>query len=105
MSLVIFVVDPLPSKLLGGHRRLAVMKELEADSQSVFYIINMFGRGVNKRELYDYLKPRDRVIVGQIPADELYEAEFNCKNPYQMPGVRKALGGAMEAVLDRAGLE
>jgi hypothetical protein len=104
MTLLVFVIDPLPSKLLGGHRRLALIKELEAGGQSVFYLINKFGRGVNKRELYNYLKPRDKAAVGQLPADELCEAEFTCKNPYQMPGVKRELAGVMEALLDRAGL-
>ncbi|MDR3296176.1 MAG: hypothetical protein LBT26_10190 [Clostridiales Family XIII bacterium] len=104
MTLVLFVVNPLPAKLLGGHKRLAMIKEMETAAQDVLYVVNMYGRGVNKKELYDYLKPRERVTIGLAPADELYEAEFNCKNPYQMAGVKAAASAAIEAILGRAGV-
>jgi hypothetical protein len=103
MTLVVCVVDPMPSKLLGGHGRLSVIKEVETESRNVFYVVNKYGRGVNKRELYKYLKPRDKAIVGHIAADALYEAEYHCKNPFQMPDVKRAVTDAIEAVLARSG--
>jgi hypothetical protein len=104
MSLILCVVDPAPSKLLGGHKRLSMLKELESDSHNVLYAINKFGNGVNKRELYNYLKPRRKTAVGRIDPDELCEAEYGCKNPYQMQGVKKAAGAAVEAALSAAGV-
>jgi hypothetical protein len=104
MSLIVFVVDPAPSKLLGGHKRLSMIKELESASHSVLYVINKFGRGVNKRELYNYLKPRRKAVIGLIDRDELYEAEYTCKNPYQMPAVKRATTAAIEAALSAAGV-
>jgi hypothetical protein len=104
MTLIVLAVDPAPSKLLGGHRRLSVIKELEAASHSVLYVINKFGKGVNKRELYDYLKPKRKAAIGVIDADALYEAEYNCKNPYGMPAVKRAVTPAIEAALSAAGV-
>ncbi|MDR2771393.1 MAG: hypothetical protein LBB57_05100 [Clostridiales Family XIII bacterium] len=104
MTLIVVAVDPAPSKLLGGHGRLSVIKELEAASHSVFYVINKFGKGVNKRELYDYLKPRRKAVIGHIDPDELHEAEYNCKNPYGMPAVKRAATAAIEAALSAAGV-
>ncbi|MDR2133316.1 MAG: hypothetical protein LBP30_08270 [Clostridiales Family XIII bacterium] len=104
MTLIVPVVDPAPSKLLGGHKRLSMLKELEAASHSVLYVINKFGKGVNKRELYDYLKPRRKTVIGLIDPDELCEAEYNCKNPYAMPAVKRAATAAIETVLAAAGV-
>jgi hypothetical protein len=104
MSLIVLAVDPTPSKLIGGHKRLSAIKELEAASHNVLYVINKFGRGVNKRELYDYLKPRRKAVIGHIDPDELLEAEYNCKNPYRMPAVKQAVAAATEAALSAAGL-
>jgi hypothetical protein len=102
MTLVVLAVDPAPSKLLGGHRRLSMIKELEAASLRVLYVINKLGKGVNKRELFDYLKPRRKAVIGHIDQDELHEAEYNCKNPYQMPAVKRAATAAIEAALSAA---
>jgi hypothetical protein len=104
MTLIVLAVDPAPSKLLGGHGLLSVIKELEAASKSVLYVINKFGKGVNKRELYDYLRPRRKAVIGFIDPDELYEAEYNCKNPYGMPAVKQAATSAIEAALSAAGV-
>jgi hypothetical protein len=104
MTLIVLAVDPAPSKLIGGHRLLSVIKELEAASHKVLYVINKFGRGVNKRELYDYLKPRQKAVIGLIDPDELYEAEYNCKNPYGMPAVKRAATAAIETALSAAGV-
>jgi hypothetical protein len=104
MSLVLLVVDPAPSKLLGGHKRLSMIKELESSSHSVIYVINKFGKGVNKRELYDYLKPRRKTVIGLIDPDELCEAEYSCKNPYQMPGVKRAVTATIETALSAVGV-
>jgi hypothetical protein len=101
MSLIVIVVNPSPSKLLGGNKRLSMAKELESCGAKVLYVINMFGRGVNKRELYNYLKPKEKAVVELMCADEIYEAEYNCKNPFQMPSVKKAVSGAIEAALAR----
>jgi hypothetical protein len=104
MTLIVLVVDPAPSKLLGGHGRLSMIKELEAASCNVLYVINKLGKGVNKKELYDYLKPRRKAVIGLIDSDELHEAEYNCKNPYQMPAVKRAATAAIEAALSAAGV-
>jgi hypothetical protein len=104
MTLIVLAVDPAPSKLLGGHRRLSMIKELEAASHSVLYVINKLGKGVNKKELYDYLKPRRKVVIDPIDHGELTEAEYNCKNPYQMPAVKRAATAAIEATLSAAGV-
>jgi hypothetical protein len=102
MSLVVFIVNPAPSKLLGGHRRLAMMKELESGGVKALYVVNMFGKGVNRKELFSYLRPRARAAMDCVPVDELHEAEYNCRNPFQMPGVKKAATGAIEAALTLA---
>jgi hypothetical protein len=105
MTLVLFVADPLPSRLLGGHRRLSMIKEMETRGGHVLYVINMYGRGVNKRELYNYLRPGGRVVIGRAPAEEICEAEYNCKNPFQMPGVKRETTAAIEKVLACCGDE
>ena len=99
MSLVVFIVNPAPSKLLGGHKRLAMIKELESGGVKVLYAVNMLSRGVNRKELFNYLRPRERTAIECVPAEELQEAEYNCRNPFQMPGVKKAMTGAIEAAL------
>jgi hypothetical protein len=67
-------------------------------------VINKFGKGVNKRELYDYLKPGRKTVIEFIDPDELYEAEYTCKNPYQMPAVKRAVTRTIETALSAVGV-
>ncbi|MDR0425057.1 MAG: hypothetical protein LBH39_06395 [Clostridiales Family XIII bacterium] len=99
MSLIIFVVDPAPSKLLGGAARLSLIKELEHAGANVLYVINKFQRGVNRKEVLGFLKPARKALIGHIAADAIYEAEYGCKNPFQMAQVKEAVAPAIETAL------
>jgi hypothetical protein len=74
-------------------------KELESGGVKVLYAVNMFGAGVNRRELFSYLRPSRKAIIERIPAEELQEAEYGCRNPFQAPGAKRAMTGAIEAAL------
>ncbi|MDR0570827.1 MAG: hypothetical protein LBG71_06385 [Clostridiales Family XIII bacterium] len=103
MDLLVCMVNPSPSKLLGGAGRLGMLKEMEMGGHRVLYAVNMFCKGVNRKELMGFLRPRACCHVPEIPLVELLEAEYNCKNPYQAAGVKAAMTDMIEIVLKELG--
>lgn len=91
MDHIIMVIDPLPSKLIGGFERLAAVKEVESKFGNVIYVLNKNNDGVNEHELNRYLKVRGIIKVPLIAAKPLYQAEYNCKCPYQIQEVKREI--------------
>ena len=91
MDQIIAVIDPMPSKMLEGFEMLRNLKTLEADSGEIIYVINKFNRGVNRRQMLDFLKIKKPVFIPFVNTESIYTAEYNCKIPYTMSEVKNVL--------------
>lgn len=103
MDHILVVIDPLPSKMLGGYDFLQEIKSLEAEERPVTYIINKFNNGVNKKEMLGFLKIKKPIFIPFISAEEIYKAEYNCKNPYSIMEVKKQLQDSLREIFERVG--
>lgn len=63
MDQIIAVIDPMPSKMLAGYGLLCDLRTFEADGGNIIYVINKFNKGVNRRQMLDFLKLRDPVFL------------------------------------------
>lgn len=88
MDHCVVVIDPLPSKMLQSRR---ILHEIQLSKLSVSYIINKMNRGVEKKEMIDFLRINHPTYVPLLDQEGLYEAEYRCKNPYVIPSVKKLL--------------
>lgn len=91
MDQIIAVIDPMPSRMLSGHRVLSSLKVLETERGSVIYVINKMNRGVNRRQMLDFLGIRNPVFLPLVHPESIYTAEYNCKVPYTIGDVKAAL--------------
>ena len=91
MDQIIAVIDPLPSKMFEGFWLLRNLKAMEADRGEIIYVINKYNRGVNRRQMLDFLKIRKPVFIPLVSTESIYTAEYNCKIPYAMSEVKNAL--------------
>lgn len=91
MDQIITVIDPLPSKMLSGYQLLCKLKCLEAKGSAVIYVISRMNRGVNRRQMLDYLKTPKPFFLPFINPEHIYTAEYNCKIPYTVSEVKSAL--------------
>ena len=92
MDQVIVVIDPMPSKMLGGYHLLCSIKEMEQNGgEAVIYVINKLNQGVNRRQMLDYLKIKKPVILPLVKAELIYTAEYNCKIPYTLSEAKSIL--------------
>ena len=92
MDQIIAVIDPMPSKMLEGHHLLCCIKNMEQNGEAaVTYVINKFNKGVNRRQMLDYLNIKKPVIIPLIKAELIYTAEYNCKIPYTLNEAKNVL--------------
>jgi hypothetical protein len=95
---LIAVVDPMPSKMLEGHQNLCNIKMLDTEKKGMIFVINKMNRGVNRRQMLDFLKIRKPVILPLVSPESVYTAEYNCKIPYTLAEVKNTLRGPMEEI-------
>ena len=58
---------------------------------SVIYVINKFNKGVNRRQMVDYLNIKKPVIMPLVKTELIYTAEYNCKIPYSLNEAKNIL--------------
>jgi hypothetical protein len=61
----------------------------------------MFGKGVNRKELLTYLRPKEYITIPVISQIELLEAEYNCMNPFQCQGAKDGFTRIIETALGK----
>lgn len=105
MDSIFVVIDPMPSKMLKGYRILQELKRLEAEGRPVVYLINRFNTGVNKREMLSFLKVKKPMLIPIVSLEELYQAEYNCKNPYSNVEIKKQIEKPLNEILSHFGAE
>ncbi len=91
MDQIIAVIDPMPSKMLKGYQSLSNLKMMEAGSEAVIYVINKMNRGVNRRQMLDFIRIRKPLFLPLVNPESVYTAEYNCKIPYTVSEVKNAL--------------
>jgi hypothetical protein len=95
MDQIIAVIDPMPSKMLGGYKLLCKMKVLETEREDMIYVVNKMNRGVNRRQMLDFLKIRKPFFLPLVGPESIYTAEYNCKIPYTISEVKDALQSSL----------
>jgi MinD-like ATPase involved in chromosome partitioning or flagellar assembly len=88
---LIAVIDPMPSKMLEGYKTLCNIKMLDTEKEGLIFAVNKMNRGVNRRQMLDFLKVKKPVFLPLVNPENIYTAEYNCKIPYALGEVKNAL--------------
>jgi hypothetical protein len=91
MDQIIVIIDPLPSKMLEGYQTLCRLKAFEISGGEVIYTVNKHNKGINQREMHDFLKIRNPYIIPMVSMENIYTAEYTCKIPYSLGEVKSIL--------------
>ncbi|MDR3242387.1 MAG: hypothetical protein LBT34_00470 [Clostridiales Family XIII bacterium] len=100
MDVILAVVDPMPSKLMGGYKRLELLKTFACAGKNIVYVINKDNRGVNDRELTGFLKAKRLLRLPLASVAEQYEAEYNCRVSGCLPDTRKMLDAKLARIVE-----
>nr|WP_315023317.1 hypothetical protein [uncultured Aminipila sp.] len=91
MDVIVFVIDPLPSKLIAAYNQLCHMKKYQLEGQTIIWVVNKYNDGINKREFYDFIKIKHFIKVPVVSQAQIYLAEYNCKLPYSIKSIAESL--------------
>lgn len=99
MDQIIVLIDPLPSAMMKGYQKLCKIRAMEESGKEHIYVINKMNRGVNKHQMLDFLDLSQAVFLPHIDAESIYTAEYNCKVPYSLREVKKAMQEPMNTIV------
>ncbi|MCL1983500.1 MAG: hypothetical protein FWG53_10520 [Clostridiales bacterium] len=101
MDYVIFVIDPMPSGMIAGYPFMREVRRLEFRGKKVIWVVNKHNPGINKRDLQNFLKLKEHYKIPLMPAEHFYNAQYNCRIPYEVAGIRDGVKEAMEKIIKR----
>lgn len=97
MDRVLVVIDPLPSRMLAGYEFLCSLRVCELP---ITYIINKYNKGVNRKELLDYLRLKKLIYLPLVEQEAVYAGEYICRPVYDIPVVEKQLKKPMKDLIE-----
>ncbi|MHC1721639.1 MAG: hypothetical protein AB9836_00395 [Aminipila sp.] len=99
MDVIIFVIDPLPSKLIAAYDQLCLMKKGQLEGRNTIWVVNKYNDGINKREFYDFIRIKRFVKVPVVLQEQIYLAEYNCKLPYSLKLIAESLAQPIRQII------
>lgn len=104
MDSLIWVLDPLPSRLIAGMERLALARRLQAEGRRTAFVINRWNDGVNRREFSAFFKEKNRFHLPLISQELIYRGEYNCTIPWVQKEIKAEMKPNMEKILGFLGI-
>ena len=98
---LVCVIDPLPSKLLGGTDEITLAKTCALKRGNVIWILNKYNDGINTKELRAFLRIKDARKIPYLDARHFYCAQYNCRIPLSMREISTAAQPAFLSVTER----
>ena len=98
MDVIVLVVDPLPSRMIGGYKVMGIIKMLKMKGKNIITVINKNNTGVIKKELYAFTKLKNPIIIPYVNQELIYAAEYNCKIPYSKKNIIDVIGKEIEKI-------
>ncbi len=102
MDFIFCLIDPLPSKMIGSFSRFQSILQIQENIPTIF-IVNKMNKGVNLKELRDFLKIKSYFTIPMVNADALYSAEYNCKSPYSQREIKNQINETLEKIYQLLG--
>ena len=97
VDMMIYVIDPIPSKMLPLYDTFAQIRDC---SIPVVYVLNRMNSGVDKKDLMSFLKIKKPVILPWTDPALIYRSEYKCEYPYKNGEIRKAAGPSVRKLAD-----
>jgi len=99
MDAVVFVIDPMPNAMISGYPFMREVKRLEHNGKKVIWVVNKFNAGINKRDMQNFLKLKEYYKIPAIESSDFYNAQYNCKLPYEMLDIREHTKSTIEQIV------
>lgn len=100
MDFILFVIDPLPSKLISGYTSLCRIKKLILENKKVVFLLNKDNEGINRGELLDFIRINPKISIPLLGQEKIYTAEYNCKIPYTQKELNVLIKPQIKEIID-----
>ena len=88
MDRIVVVADPLPSRLISAAGRFRMLKQLELSGIRTDWIINRSNSGVDRRQIYRYMKNKNLLWLPDFDSSLIYADEFSCRFSWEDNEIR-----------------
>lgn len=90
-DMILVIIDPLPADIMQNDETLEELITMKKDGFPIEFIINKWNKGVNKKELLNFLDIIPLMYVPYISPEFVYKATYNCKIAYEYEEVKEDL--------------
>ena len=95
------VVDCVPADIMGNLSRLKLFTQLKKEGKQVFFIINKFNSGINKKQLLSFMNVEPLAYVPCISPDYIYSCFYTAKIPYEKKEVKDILDPCFSSIISK----
>lgn len=100
MDALVFVIDPLPSRLIAGYERLCRIKKIRMSGKTTILVLNKDNPGINRAELSDCIRIKPDLSLPLLSSEMIYESEYNCKIPYSEKNINPLLCDGIHRIVE-----
>lgn len=90
-DMILVLIDPLPADIMQNNEILEELIKLKTNGFPVEFILNKWNKGVNKKEILNFLNIEPLMYIPFITPEFIYKATYNCKIPYEYEEVKEEL--------------
>ncbi len=83
-DVILGVIDPLPGKIFAGAYKYGELAERQKSGLRVIWIVNKDNTMVNHGELKRFLGLKEYISIPLIPAQVIYQSQYQCKLPIEI---------------------
>lgn len=98
---ILIIIDPLPPDILQKEVLLGNIKNLKDAGYPIEFIVNKYQKGVQMKELIEYLGVTPAMNIPFVDISYIYKAVYQYKIPYEIPQVKNILEKEMDLLIKR----
>jgi len=101
-DMILVVIDPLPTEIMQNNSTLQMLLDLKyKGGLPIEFVINKWSNGIDKPELFDYLKLDPLTIIPAVDLSYIHKAIYSCLIPYSLEQVEKMLEKPIYKIIKR----
>lgn len=103
MDILIGVVDPMPSKMLGSAEVHGMFERAAARGVPLFYVVNRNNSSVVRKEVHNYLKTNDLIWVPLLRQECFFDDEYNCRFHWNNKEIHRNIVDSLDMIVKKIG--
>lgn len=99
LDLVFVVSDCVPAEIMGNIEKLKMYKQLISDGKQVFFVLNKYNAGINKKYLLNYMDIEPLAYIPFVNPEYIYGCYYTAKIPYDKKEIKEILDPCFSTII------